>query len=289
MQTNIITISLFSFWCCFTPPIIAQDPVLIDVKYEFIHVKDFDNPNKQFKQEFILSVGKVSSRYISTRLYDSFELSEQKLNEVSEIQNSGNLIVVTGYPGLTVNNNGALVKEEILKYSNKNKLIVYGQLGFKDFTYSTDIPKINWIIKSETKLLGDITCQKAVGVYAERTYTAWFAPSIPLNDGPWKLSGLPGLILEAYDSKKEVMFLFKELSKTNDPTDKIFSYVKSIDDIPTSFKAYSRLKAAFETDPIGICKTQFPNTRIGISNIESDLDMNATSLKVNNYNPLELR
>ena len=39
-----------------------------------------------------------------------------------------------------------------------------------------------------------------------RKYTAYFAEDIPVSYGPWKLQGLPGLILEAYDSEGRIHF-----------------------------------------------------------------------------------
>lgn len=58
---------------------------------------------------------------------------------------------------------------------------------------------INWNLLDETKKINNFTCQKATGKFRGRTYTAWFTSEIPLSYGPWKLNGLPGLILEVYD------------------------------------------------------------------------------------------
>ena len=46
-------------------------------------------------------------------------------------------------------------------------------------------------------------------------WTVWFAPEIPLQEGPWKLCGLPGLILEACESSGQHSFTATgiELSK----------------------------------------------------------------------------
>ncbi len=72
-------------------------------------------------------------------------------------------------------------------------------------------PKLKWTISDEKKLINKFECQKATAIFRGRNYIAWFAPSIPIQDGPWKLTGCPGLILEAYDDADEVLFLFSSI------------------------------------------------------------------------------
>ncbi len=43
-------------------------------------------------------------------------------------------------------------------------------------------------------------CHKAETTFRGRSYTAWFTIDIPINEGPWKLYGLPGLILKLEDN-----------------------------------------------------------------------------------------
>jgi len=70
---------------------------------------------------------------------------------------------------------------------------------------------INWKIKNKFKKIGKYKCQKAVGEFRGRTYIAWFTEEIPLSYGPWKLFGLPGLILEAEDTEKMFKAEFKSI------------------------------------------------------------------------------
>lgn len=72
---------------------------------------------------------------------------------------------------------------------------------------------MQWELSKEHKSIGGILVRKARCNYRGRRFVVWFAPSIPLDNGPWKLGGLPGLILEASDDKGEVVFLFHSLNR----------------------------------------------------------------------------
>jgi GLPGLI family protein len=65
---------------------------------------------------------------------------------------------------------------------------------------------VRWKMTQEEKSIGSILCRKATGYFRGREYIAWYAPEIPVRLGPWKFEGLPGLILEIYDTRKQVFF-----------------------------------------------------------------------------------
>ncbi len=81
-------------------------------------------------------------------------------------------------------------------YRSRNQKIsripskLYGQ-----YIYQTPPSKITY--SKEQKKIGRFNCQKAIIQKGGRTYEAWFDASLPFEDGPWGLHGLPGLIIEA--------------------------------------------------------------------------------------------
>ena len=100
--------------------------------------------------------------------------------------------------------------EGFLYYNDlKSKTLYSRDLGF-DYVKDTTID-IRWELTNESKKIGAYTVQKATATFRGRNYTAWFTTQIPLPYGPWKLSGLPGLILEAYDTHKEIYWYFKNI------------------------------------------------------------------------------
>lgn len=71
---------------------------------------------------------------------------------------------------------------------------------------------IAWTLLDSTKMLADYKLKLAKGSFRGRQYTVWYCPEIPVSAGPWKLNGLPGLIIEAADATQTVKFEFLGLS-----------------------------------------------------------------------------
>lgn len=95
-------------------------------------------------------------------------------------------------------------------YNDKRKDSFYSRdIGFRMVKEKT--PDISWNLTPESKKIGNFVCKKATAMFRGRNYTAWYSPEIPLPYGPWKLQGLPGLILEAYDTNKEIFWYFKSI------------------------------------------------------------------------------
>jgi len=285
---------LFLIIALFTCKVIhAQESVLINVVYELKYVRDLADKTNPYTTNMVLSLGKSSSRYCTEKMYlenktqpDTKEKMDQPAGKESIPMPK---IVVMGGPMLTVNKYGTFINEQILKNYVSRKLTIWATMGPKDYKIETPWPNINWKVQDEKKTIGKYNCQKATGSYSGRIYTAWFAPELPFQDGPWKLSGLPGLILEASDSHNEVVFTFKEISKINDANETTASLIDYDErfTIITNLTAYNRSKKAYETDPETFWSTAFPNATLYVNNID---DPNATHAKIiKKYNPMELK
>lgn len=63
-----------------------------------------------------------------------------------------------------------------------------------------DDSKFNWKIENEKMKIGSYNTQKATTDFGGRKWTAWFTSDIPIQDGPYKFHGLPGLIVKVEDT-----------------------------------------------------------------------------------------
>ncbi|MDR1369716.1 MAG: GLPGLI family protein [Dysgonamonadaceae bacterium] len=95
---------------------------------------------------------------------------------------------------------------EYFKDFSKNMLTEYAGLPLYLGNYNTQseekIPLQDWEIEDDTLTVIGYLCQKATCKFRGREYIAWFTIDIPINNGPWKFGGLPGLILKVCDKDK---------------------------------------------------------------------------------------
>ncbi|WP_282629797.1 GLPGLI family protein [Empedobacter sedimenti] len=84
----------------------------------------------------------------------------------------------------------------------------------KNYLIKDKIPDYKWKISREKSDIAGYQVTKAEGVMMDSIpVTAWYAPAIPVKDGPTSLAGLPGLIVKAqFDANGATMiYTLKEL------------------------------------------------------------------------------
>ena len=96
-------------------------------------------------------------------------------------------------------------------------LYYYDKIDGKSYYYSQNSITSNWHIMAEKKSIAGYVCQKATTVLAGRTFEAWFTKEVPLSDGPYKFSGLPGLIIKVSDTRQQYMFELTSLKQIKYP------------------------------------------------------------------------
>lgn len=103
----------------------------------------------------------------------------------------------------------------ITKAIPEQKVYYYEKAAGKQIYYQEDRP-VKWEVINVIEKQNGYSAQKAVTEFGGRTWTAWFTKEIPFSDGPYKFSGLPGLIVKLEDDKGDYKFdLVKKINIKN--------------------------------------------------------------------------
>lgn len=95
-----------------------------------------------------------------------------------------------------------------------------GECGYYDEPFS----EFNWnIVEDSTKMILDYQCIMATTDYHGRKWTVWFSPETPMQDGPWKFCGLPGLIMEANEPSGQHYFTATGIESSSQPIFSVFN------------------------------------------------------------------
>ncbi|NRS93908.1 GLPGLI family protein [Frigoriflavimonas asaccharolytica] len=156
-----------------------------------------------------------------------------------------------------------------------------GQVDFfsnefeKNLKYSEE-NKFDWILDDDGgKKILNYTVKKATIKKYGKTFIAWYCPDIPINDGPYKFYGLPGLIFEIYDIKFNHHFTLIGIEKGNIDINLLFRKQKFIE---VDKKKYSDFRNQYKKDPFQKIKSLIAST--GISEVIGSSGNNINMTKI---------
>lgn len=218
MKTILTTcIAIFIFLNTYSQ---KPDPVLARVSYTYTNKNDTLTNGKPRIENMLLFFGKNTSLYTS---YDKIR------HEVSEEQKFWAMIASGGGKGKSVfvideSNSKWMTTTSYLFFVKENKLFTKEMFALQSYLVEESAPIIDWKLSKDTLSFSGLNCQKATTAFEGKNWIAWYAPSVPFQGGPWKLNGLPGLIVEAYDTNKQIYFQFAGIENA-----KIGDYVRERD------------------------------------------------------------
>ena len=250
---------------------VTLDSAYMRVSYRQLIIQDTLNSTNPQSYVMLLQLGKRLTKYWDFGDYtiDSLTAAYRKAGEntISIIQKTAGL------------NQGAN-REVIFSNMKPDYLTVTLSMPLARLNseYEEVIPDIKWHLEKDTMTVLDYPCRKATCRLFGRNYTAWYTPILPVNKGPWKFSGLPGLILKLSDDREQVFFDCIGIERISwiDPiylTEK--EYVKS--DKKTVLKTYD----TYKSDPTSYVES----SGVSITSIDSQ---SAKPRKKFYYNPIEL-
>lgn len=179
----------------------AEDAIL-EVIYIRTAVTDTtDISNKYYKDDVMLRIGSTKSLFcgvkklwndsIATIDYATYE----SILKASYEHDPSNFFFLGGRYWAFIYKN----------FKEKN-VVEENYFNQTNWRYIEEMNVPEWEISDSTKNILGLECIKATTMFKGRTWEAWFTPEIPIQDGPWKLCGLPGLILDANDANNNYKY-----------------------------------------------------------------------------------
>ncbi len=161
--------------------------------------------------------------------YQSYYKKLEKLEKPSQGSGVQVMVMMSG---------GEKLYKNITQQRYTSEQDLFGKL----FLVKDSLQNYEWKLSSETKQIGQYTCYKAtrsrmtegslafdnegnktVGEPVKVLTTVWYAPQIPVSNGPGQYWGLPGLILEVTEEDRTLICVRIELNSSeslsiNEPT-----------------------------------------------------------------------
>jgi len=231
MKTNFIALVLIIVFNNYS---ISQTHRFI---YDVVYKKD-STSNITTKENYILDIGTKETKYYT---YDFFVADSLITNNIP-------------FPKeMKLNTSDIIVHK-----NNNNEFFQYDLLENTVLQLQTNDTQ-KWNLSQEKKNVKNLSLQKAITTWGGRNWTAWFAEEIPFQEGPYKFHGLPGLIVEIYDDKKNYHFELVRSEKIKEEENQFIEMSEKLG-IPITWEKYKTAKLKYYESPVNFIKNSAENS-----------------------------
>ena len=184
---------IFSVQCCYAQETHVIEPAELEIT--------FSTKEYAFWDTYTFRCGKNVSQYFSISelqhqkmLADDdpalFILWDKRLADYDEPDPAKRLPASTGN------------LDEIYRNLEQGKFTTYSTVVGTHYLITEDVVIPEWTMYEDSTItvLG-MECKKATTNFRGRYWEVWYTEDIPISQGPWKLCGLPGMILKANSPK----------------------------------------------------------------------------------------
>lgn len=170
--------------------------------YKVIFQPDSTDSNRVRSENTLLLISKNFSVYQS--------MNKIKMDSIvsNHTLNTGSTIYSSALPN-------SFFWKTIWKHIPQSGITTINRIETKEYYYNEDKNTFKWKILSDKQKIKGYNCQKAAAFYAGRIWEAWHTIELPISDGPYKFSGLPGLIIKINDTKNHYVFQLESISLKN--------------------------------------------------------------------------
>ena len=206
-KPRLILLLVLAVWSAF--PLAAQDDTCpyLECRYTSQAKSNALNKDKVNQDEWALRIAKGCAEFYSVWYRAHQTVIDSVLSKGGTLEDCLAAREKILYPKST--NSDDIFKN----YPEPGRLTYVKEILTDPYLYEETYERPAWQVKTEKKDIMGYACQKATADFRGRTWIAWFAPEVPVMEGPWKLHGLPGLILEAYDAEDDYHYTCIEIKR----------------------------------------------------------------------------
>jgi GLPGLI family protein len=182
---------------------IELEPAIYLISYSLEFRQDSQNLDYIRYEDMLLLKGNNVSLFMSKNLYlyDSLMRTIANQSEFQKLLQNRSI----PFPKLMY---------RIYKNHPSGKLTYTEHIPSNTFKYEENLDVFSWQIYEDTETIAGFPVQKAITEFGGRIWIAWFCTKVPINDGPYKFNGLPGLIIKIHDSENHYVFELTSIKKT---------------------------------------------------------------------------